>query len=99
MPSFKELKALIQTPEWTIKRMSQDEIEVLKLIDSEGLKSYAWFIQPNNQKYRLALRKCKNRGLVIPVRRRTAYWYSLTDLGSAVLLQLRVPKQAQIVSS
>ena len=81
------------TPEWTAKRMSQDEIETLKLIDSEGLKSYGWFSQPKNQKYRLALRKCKVRGLVLPIRRKTAYWYSLTHFGLGVLKVLHTMQQ------
>ena len=99
MTSYKDLKASMETPEWTLRRMSQDEIETLKLIDSEGMKSYGWFSQPKNQKYRLALRKCKARGLVLPIRRKTAYWYSLTDFGLRVLLQLGMPLSSQLPSS
>ena len=99
MTSYQEWKASMLTPEWTAKRLSQEEIEVLRLIESKGMVSYFWFSQSDRQTYRQALRKCKARGLVLPIRRKTAYWYSLTDFGLEVLKQLGMPKQATIASS
>ena len=99
MTSYQEWKASMSTPEWTAKRLSQNEIEVLRLIESKGMVSYFWFSQSDRQTYRQALRKCKARGLVLPIRRKTAYWYSLTDFGLRVLLQLSMPLSPQLPSS
>jgi len=90
----KELQALMETPEWIIKRLSQEDITFLTLIQNEGIKSNEWINR--TKRFILALKRCKARGLVTPFKRKTGYYYDLTEQGLRVLQSLRVPKQAQI---
>ena len=93
----KELQALMETPEWIIKRLQPDDITFLTLIQNEGIKSNEWINR--TKRFILPLKRCKARNLVTPVKKRTAYLYDLTEQGLRVLQSLRVPKQATIASS
>lgn len=93
----KELKALMETPEWIIKRLSQEDITFLTLIQNEGIKSNEWINR--TKRFIPALKRCKARGLVVPVKKRTAYYYDLTQQGQEVLKMLSTPKETQIASS
>ena len=87
----KELQALMETPEWIIKRLQPDDITFLTLIQNEGIKSNEWINR--TKRFILPLKRCKARNLVTPVKKRTSYLYDLTTQGLEVLKQL---KQAQI---
>ena len=93
----KELQALMETPEWIIKRLQPDDITFLTLIQNEGIKSNEWINR--TKRFILPLKRCKARGLVTPFKRKTGYFYDLTSSGVEVLKQLSMPKQAQIASS
>jgi hypothetical protein len=85
------MQALMETPEWIIKRLQPDDITFLTLIQNEGIKSNEWINR--TKRFILPLKRCKARNLVTPVKKRTAYLYDLTTQGLEVLKQL---KQAQI---
>jgi len=97
VPSSKDLKASIREPEWTIRRLLQEDIDFLRLIQNEGIKSNEWINR--TKRFILPLKRCKARNLVVPVKKQTAYYYDLTASGLEVLKQLSMPKQAQISSS
>jgi DNA-binding PadR family transcriptional regulator len=93
----KELQALMETPLWIIGRLQPDDITFLTLIQNEGIKSNEWVNR--TKRFIPALKRCKARGLVTPFKRKTAYYYDLTEQGLAVLKQLSMPLSPQIASS
>ena len=93
----KELQALMETPAWIIGRLNQEDIDFLLVIRDQGPKTNE--LINRTRIFILALKRCKARNLVVPVKKGTVYYYDLTSLGLEVLKQLSMPKQAQIVSS
>ena len=75
--------------DYIIKRLKPEDIELMQLIRDKGMISYERFRERNPdalpQKYKDALIRCKARDLIVPIRKKSTYWYDLTDLGLEVL--------------
>lgn len=76
-----------------IKRLQPLDVELMELIEARQQVSYDYLHEMCSDKYHDALIRCKARSLVVPVRKQTAYWYDLTDLGYQVLQTLRKPTE------
>ena len=64
-----------------INRMEPIEKNMLQLIADKGRLSRGFFNNPDNKKFREALKKCKARSLVTT----SGSWHDLTDFGTEVL--------------
>ena len=71
--------------DYIIKRLQRVDIELMRLIRDKGMISYDRLHDNLPPKYRDALTRCKARDLIVPVRKKSKYWYDLTDLGLEVL--------------
>lgn len=77
----------------TFRRLNSDDIDLIEIFQDKGELPYDWFLLPENEKYREVLKRCKARGLVVPIRKGTAYWYDLTDFGFNMLSLVQAKKQ------
>ena len=80
----------------TFRRLNSDDIDLIEILQDKGQLPYVWFQQPENEKYSDVLKRCKARGLVVPIRKGTAYWYDLTDFGYNMLSLVQAKKQEGI---
>lgn len=67
------------------RRLTTEDIEFIELMQQKGQVSNDWVNQPENERWKEVLKRCKARGIVVPVRHGTAYWYDLTDFGYNML--------------
>lgn len=86
-----------QNLEWTLKRLNQEDIDFLLVIRDQGPKTNE--LINRTRIFILALKRCKARGLVVPVKRRTTYYYDLTEQGREVLKAIGKPLSAQLPRS
>jgi hypothetical protein len=77
----------------TFRRLNSGDVELIELMHQKGEVPWAWFSQPENEKWKEILKRCKARGIVVPVRHGTAYWYDLTDFGYNMLTLIQSKKQ------
>lgn len=77
----------------TFRRLNSKDVELIELLHSRGELPWVWFSQPENEKYKEVVKRCKARGIVVPVRHGTAYWYDLTDFGFNMLTLIQAKKQ------
>ena len=75
------------------KRLNDEDIDFIELMQSKGQISNDWINQPENEKYKEILKRCKARGIVVPIRKSTAYWYDLTDFGFNILTLIQAKRQ------
>lgn len=78
------------------RRLDSTDVEFIEMMHHDGRKSNDWFQKPENYKWKEVLKRCKARGLVVPVRHGSAYWYDLTDFGFNVLNLIQTKKQEGI---
>jgi len=69
----------------TMKRMQEVDFEFIQILYNRGGVSNDWMNQPEHKKYKPSLMRSKARSLAIPLRKGTAYWYDISDLGLEVL--------------
>jgi hypothetical protein len=77
----------------TFRRLNSDDIDLIEILQDKGRLPYDWFLKAENEKYKEVLKRCKARGLVVPVRHGTMYWYDLTDFGFNMLTLVQAKKQ------
>lgn len=77
-----------QTPA-LLKRLQPLDIELMEQIEAKGMLSYDYLHETCGGRFHDAVIRCKARSLVVPVRKQTAYWYDLTNLGIQILQALR----------
>jgi len=63
------------------------------MLQAKGEIPWKWFNDPENEKWKETLKRCKARGMVVPVRHETAYWYDLSDFGYDMLTLIQAKKQ------
>jgi hypothetical protein len=80
----------------TFRRLNSDDIDLIEILQDKGQLMYNWFLEPEHEKYRDVLKRCKARGIVVPVRKGTSYWYDLTDFGYNMLTLIQAKKQEGI---
>jgi hypothetical protein len=80
----------------TFKRLNSDDIDLIEILQDKGQLMYNWFLMPEHEKYKDVLKRCKARGIVVPIRKGTAYWYDLTDFGYNMLTFIQAKKQEGI---
>jgi len=84
----------------TMRRMQDIDFEFLQKLYNTGGVSKDWMNKEENKDYKIALTRCKARSLAIPLRKGTAYWYDITDLGLEVLnAKTSLTKEEKIVES
>jgi hypothetical protein len=69
----------------TIKRMNNDDINLLEIVQQRGLLPYTFFRDSENTHLKDALIRCKARSLLLAVRKNQNYSYDLTDMGLEIL--------------
>jgi hypothetical protein len=69
----------------TIRRMQPLDVELLETVATKGMLEHRWFNDPENEKFKEVLTRCKARSLIVPVRKGTNYWYDITDFGLNIL--------------
>lgn len=78
------------------RRLTSLDVDFIEIVQNEGQVSYDWFKEPEHEKYKEVLKRCKARGIVVPVRHGSAYWYDLTDFGFNMLTLIQAKKQEGI---
>lgn len=66
------------------RRLNSQDVEFIEMLQAKGEISNDWLQQPENEKWKEVLKRCKARSIVVPKRKGTAYWYDLTDFGFSV---------------
>jgi hypothetical protein len=82
----------------TFRRLTDEDVKFIELVNELGRVSNDWTNDPENKKWKEVLKRCKARGIIVPVRRGTAYWYDLTDFGFNMLTLIQAKKQEGIVA-
>lgn len=75
------------------KRLTTEDIEFIELMQQKGQISNDWINRPENEKWKEVLKRCKARGIVVPARHGTAYWYDLTDFGYNMISLIQAQEQ------
>ena len=75
------------------RRLNSEDVDLIETIQQKGALPRDWFNKDENCQWKEVLKRCKARGIVVPVRRGTAYWYDLTDFGYNMLTLIQVKKQ------
>lgn len=78
-----------------LRRLQKDDIELMELLAAKGQIQYDALHDTYGNKYHDALVRGKSRGLIVPIRKGTSYWYDLTDLGFQTLLAWQQQQTAQ----
>lgn len=79
------------------RRLTNQDVELIELLAQKGEIPWAWFSEPENEKWKEVLKRCKARSIVVPVRHGTAYWYDLTDFGFNMLTLIQAKRQEGVV--
>ena len=77
----------------TFRRLTDLDVSLIEIIQQKGQLPYDWLKEPQNEKYKEVLKRCKARGIVVPVRHGANYWYDLTDFGYNMLTLIQTKKQ------
>jgi predicted transcriptional regulator with HTH domain len=80
------------------KRLTDEDVKLLELFKTKGQLSRSWINEPENEKWKEVLKRCKARNMVVPIRKDTAYWYDLTDFGYNMLTMIEAKKQEGITA-
>jgi hypothetical protein len=75
------------------RRLNEDDINFIEMIQSSGRISNEWLNRPENDKWKEVFKRAKARSLVVPMRVGTAYWYDLTDFGFNIYQLIQVKKE------
>lgn len=75
------------------RRLTSQDVDLIEIMQQQGELASGWFDKPENAKYKEILKRCKARGIVVPIRKGTAYWYDLTDFGFNMLKFIQAKKQ------
>ncbi len=81
----------------TFRRLNSDDIDLIEILHDKGQLVYDWFLKPENERYKEVLKRCKARGIVVPIRKGSTYWYDLTDFGFNMLSFIQAKKQEGLV--
>jgi hypothetical protein len=74
--------------------LTDKDVELIELFFSRGQLSNDWFHKPENEHLVEVLKKCRSRGIIVPVLHGTnTYWYDLTDFGLNILTLIQAKKQ------
>lgn len=71
-----------------MKRLEPSDVDLLETIRQSGMIQRKRLEKELGQRGKEALVRCKARNLVVPIRKKTSYWYDLTDLGLTALKTL-----------
>jgi hypothetical protein len=73
------------------RRLNDKDVELIEEFVQQGQIQRNWFVKEENYKFREVLKRCRARNIVEPTRRKTSYWYVLTDFGFNIynLIQLK----------
>lgn len=82
----------------TFRRLTDQDVHFIEILASNGQLSYDWFSIPENEKWKEVLKRCKARGIVVPVRHGLRYWYDLTDFGFNMLTLIQAKKQEGVIA-
>ncbi len=77
----------------TFRRLTTDDVQLIEMLAQRGSIPWAWFADAHNEKWKEVVKRCKARGIVVPVPHGTAYWYDLTDFGYNMLGLIQAKKQ------
>jgi hypothetical protein len=77
-------------------RLTQDDVEFIELMQQKGQLSNDFFHRPENEHWLEVMKRCKARGIVVPIRKGTAYWYDFTDFGFNILTLIQAKKKEGI---
>ncbi len=66
---------------------------LIEMFYTRGQIQGNWFRSPENEQWNEVLKKCKARGIVVPIRKSTSYWYDLTDFGINILNLIQAKEQ------
>ncbi len=75
------------------RRLTDQDVEFIEIVHAKGQISNDWINEPQNEKWKEVLKRCKARGIIVPVRHGTAYWYDLTDFGYNMLTLIQAKQQ------
>ena len=75
------------------RRLNSSDVEFIEIMQAKGQISNDWINEPENEKWKEVLKRCKARGIIVPVRHGTAYWYDLTDFGYNMLTLIQAKQQ------
>lgn len=75
------------------RRLTDKDVEFIELMFAKGQIQHEWFRKPENDKWLEVLKRCKARGIIVPVRKETSYWYDLTDFGFNLLTMIQAKKK------
>lgn len=65
----------------TLRRLTKLDIELIELLVTQGPTMREWFYKEENYKWKEAIKKAKARSIITPMRKKTTYYYDLTDFG------------------
>ena len=82
----------------TFRRLTRQDVEFIELMQQRGQISSDWVYEPANEKWREVLKRCKARGIVVPVRHGAKYWYDLTDFGYNIYTLIQAKAQEGILA-
>lgn len=77
---------------YILKRIQPSDINLLETIQQKGMIQRKSLERWLGEQGKEALVRCKARNLVVPVRKKTTYWYDITNLGLDVLETLKNPE-------
>jgi hypothetical protein len=83
----------------TFRRLTRIDIEFIEMMQQKGQICSDWVYEPENEKWREVLKRCKARGIVVPVRHGTKYWYDLTDFGYNIYTLIQAKQQELTIAS
>jgi hypothetical protein len=75
----------------TFRRLTRDDIAFIELMYQKGEISNDW-LNGEGEKWKETAFRCKSRGIIVPVRHGTAYWYDLTEFGFNMLTLIQAKR-------
>lgn len=75
------------------RRLNDKDIDFIEMLQQKGQVSNDWVNKPENYVWKEVLKRCKARGIVVPVRHGVTYWYDLTDFGYNILTMIQAKKK------